>query len=284
MRLDIKWNDIQDFYDKNTLDDTLKFFKISKSYFYKGVNLGFLKNRSRSDSVKLALSKLPKRKHSEETKKKISEIRKKFILENPDKAPYKLNHSSKESYPEKYFAELFEKENIKIEKYYPVGLYELDFCIPNKKIDIEINGSQHYYDDKIVKSDIRRTKFLEENGWDVITIKWSDYQKLDFDTKNSYIMELIKYINNLVDTKPTMAIVNKEICICGNKKTKKSINCKSCAKLKQKRKVEIRPSYEELLNEVQKIGYTATGKNYGVSFHTIKKWIKSYENVRNKII
>ena len=39
MRLDIKWNDIQDFYDKNTLDDTLKFFKISKSYFYKGVNL-----------------------------------------------------------------------------------------------------------------------------------------------------------------------------------------------------------------------------------------------------
>ena len=277
----VNWQEIQLFYNENTLKDTLVKFKISKNFFYKGVKLGLLKNRTMSESLKLSLSRLPKRQHSEETKKKISEIRKKFILENPDKAPYKLNHSSKESYPEKYFSELFEKENIKIEKYYPIGLYELDFCIPSKKIDIEINGSQHYYDDKIVKSDIKRTKFLEENGWDVINIKWSDYQKLDFDARNSYILELKKYINNLIDIKPTIIIVNEEICICGNKKGRKSINCKNCAKLKQKRKVEIRPTYEKLVDEVRKIGYTATGKNYGVSFHTIKKWIKAYENVRN---
>lgn len=46
-------------------------------------------------------------KHSEETKRKISEIRKKFLLEHPDKVPYKLNHSSKQSYPEKFFENFF---------------------------------------------------------------------------------------------------------------------------------------------------------------------------------
>ena len=30
---------------------------------------------------------------------------KKYLMENPDKVPYLLNHSSKESYPEKYFTE-----------------------------------------------------------------------------------------------------------------------------------------------------------------------------------
>lgn len=277
MKKIIDYKKVQEIYDAgNSVETTSKITKVSKNKIYEASKLGLLKLRNKSEAKKLK-DKTSTYKHSEETKKKISEIRKKYILENPDKAPYKLNHSSKESYPEKYFAELFEKENIKIEKYYPIGLYELDFCIPGKKIDIEINGSQHYYDDKIVKSDIRRTKFLEENGWDVINIKWSDYQKLDFDKKSSYIADLISYINNLIDTKPTINIINKEICICGNKKTKKSINCKSCSKLKQKRKVEIRPSYDDLLNETKNIGYTSTGKKYGVSFHTIKKWIKSYE-------
>lgn len=273
----VNWEEIQNFYDENTLENTLKYFGIGKSYFYKGVNLGLIKNRTKSESLKLALSKLPKRKHSEETKKKISEVRKKYILENPDKAPYRLNHSSKESYPEKYFSDLFDKENISVEKYYQIGLYELDFCIPEKKIDIEIDGSQHYYDLKIVESDLRRTKFLEENGWDVIRVKWSDYKKLDFLSKNIYISDLIKYINNLVTEKPTIITLNKEICKCGNKKGKKSLSCKSCSKLKQKRKVEIRPTYVELLDIVSKIGYNATGRKYGVSFHTIKKWIKVYE-------
>jgi very-short-patch-repair endonuclease len=273
----IDYEKVQEIYDAgNSVETTSKITKVSKNKIYEASKLGLLKLRNKSEAKKLK-DKTNPQKHTEETKKKISEIRKKYILENPDKAPYKLNHSSKESYPEKYFAELFEKENIKIEKYYQIGLYELDFCIPDKKIDIEINGSQHYYDNKIVKSDIRRTKFLEENGWDVINIKWSDYQKLDFDKKSSYIADLISYINILIYTKPTINVINKEICICGNKKIKKSINCKSCSKLKQKRKVEIRPTYDELLNETKNIGYTSTGKKYGVSFHTIKKWIKAYE-------
>lgn len=49
---------------------------------------------------------------SNETKQKISNSRKKYLNEHPDKVPFKLNHSSKKSYPEQYFEELFNKEKI----------------------------------------------------------------------------------------------------------------------------------------------------------------------------
>lgn len=38
-----------------------------------------------------------------------------------------------------------------------------------------------------------------------------------------------------------------------------------------------RPSYTQLLNEVEEFGYSATGRKYGVSYNTIKGWIKYYE-------
>jgi hypothetical protein len=42
------------------------------------------------------------------------------------------------------------------------------------------------------------------------------------------------------------------------------------------RKVQ-RPSYTQLSLEVNEIGYVATGKKYGVSDNTIRKWIKMYQ-------
>jgi hypothetical protein len=38
-----------------------------------------------------------------------------------------------------------------------------------------------------------------------------------------------------------------------------------------------RPSYDVLLNEVDKHGYSATGRKYGVSDNSIRKWIKYYK-------
>lgn len=50
------------------------------------------------------------------------------------------------------------------------------------------------------------------------------------------------------------------------------------AQLKQ-RKV-VRPSLQILLDNLNKMGYTSTGKLYGVSDNTIRKWIKYYEKVQ----
>jgi len=41
------------------------------------------------------------------------------------------------------------------------------------------------------------------------------------------------------------------------------------------RKVK-RPDYNQLQNEINELGYTGTGKKYGVSDNAIRKWIKFY--------
>lgn len=221
------------------------------------------------------LSKINKgKKLSEETKNKISKSRKDFLLKNPDKVPYLLNHSRNESYPEKYFWEIFEKKNIGIVKSYRIGLYELDFSIPNKKINIEIDGDQHYYDQKILESDIRRNKYLEDLGWNIIRIRWSDYQKMYNKSKEEYINEIFYYINELILKKPTIEITNKikNKCKCGEEINKRASKCKKCYQSSQRR-VE-RPNLETILNDIKELGYKGTGKKYGVSDNAIRKWLK----------
>lgn len=128
--------------------------------------------------------------HTEEQKKKISEARKKYLSEHPDKVPFKLNHSSKESYPEKYFREWLQKENIFSEREYQVGLYTLDFAWPERKIYLEIDGSQHHLD-WMIKHDEERTKKLFELGWICIQrIYWPDYQKLNLEERKNFLLNL----------------------------------------------------------------------------------------------
>jgi len=67
--------------------------------------------------------------------------------------------------------------------------------------------------------------------------------------------------------------INK--CDCGTIITKDSKSCKICNEVK-KRKVE-RPDYQELLIDINEIGYSATGRKYGVTDNAIRKWIKYYE-------
>lgn len=63
---------------------------------------------------------------------------------------------------------------------------------------------------------------------------------------------------------------------CGkNKKNKKSNKCISCHN-KKNRKIN-RPPYEQLKKEISELGYSATGRKYGVSDNAIRKWIKFYE-------
>lgn len=296
---EINWIELQNKYDYEKISerDLCLFYRISTSRLGRAKKKGLFKTRDKLELKNIISSKSTNRKHTEETKNKLSEIRKKYLLENPDKVPYLLNHSSKESYPEKYFTEVFKNERILVEKSYRVGLYELDFCIPDKKIDIEIDGSQHYLDEKIVESDIRRTKFLEENGWNVLRINWSEYQKMKFDEKRKYISDLKLYLNGLVDIKPIFIEKKEKIkkvkkikirnkkehysndnkCIeCELKITNDAIRCIECHRIFS-RKIE-RPAYEKLLDDIKNSNYSAVGRKYGVSDNAIRKWIRKYEN------
>jgi very-short-patch-repair endonuclease len=137
------------------------------------------------------------RHHTDETKQLISSKVKKFLEENPDMVPYLRNHSSTESYPEKYFKELFNLENINLIYHHRIGTYELDFCDVDCKVDIEIDGEQHYLDTRIIESDKRRSKFLEDLGWKIYRIRWSEYQTMDSENRRKVVSEIKSLLNKV---------------------------------------------------------------------------------------
>ncbi len=65
---------------------------------------------------------------------------------------------------------------------------------------------------------------------------------------------------------------NKEL-----KHKNKHMMCKDCYNIFQRKKE--RPSLEELLKDINELGYCGTGRKYGVSDNTIRKWIKAFLKV-----
>ncbi len=58
--------------------------------------------------------------------------------------------------------------NLTVHRQKTVGCYIVDFCIPSKKIIIEVDGDQHNRDIDIQQSDKNRDRFLNEMGYRVI--------------------------------------------------------------------------------------------------------------------
>lgn len=131
------------------------------------------------------------KKLSFEHRRKISESRKRFLLENPEMVPYKLNHKHKETYPEKYFKSVLTGF---VCQYRPEGTaYEIDFANPSRKIAIEIDGEQHYVDPRIVEHDKVRTNILLSMGWSFVRIRWSDFQSRSFEEKQEIVKNIMSY-------------------------------------------------------------------------------------------
>lgn len=108
------------------------------------------------------------RKHSLETKEKISRKLISYYIKNPDKVPYKLNHSSKMSYPEKLFMEALQDSGIVGWEYeYSNNIYSYDFGFPELKIDVEVDGATHLTDVCKMKDRVR-DEFSTSQGWVVL--------------------------------------------------------------------------------------------------------------------
>ena len=148
-----------------------------------------------SDETRRKISETSKnRRHSEETKKKISNSYKKFLENNPSKIGWIMNHSSKMSYAEKYFKEVFENENIDLKYHLYVGRYELDFYNELHRKYVEIDGHQHTDTQYMIEHDKQRDLYLKNLGWNGIRINWSDYKKMTNIEKQNKIKEIKLFI------------------------------------------------------------------------------------------
>ena len=79
------------------------------------------------------------------------------------------------SYPEQFWIEVLNNNSIPfVREDFTTNKYFLDFLIEKngKKIDLEIDGKQHMYNDRI-KHDKERDEFLKNNGYIVYRIPWN---------------------------------------------------------------------------------------------------------------
>ena len=110
--------------------------------------------------------------------KKISEIRQNELLNGTFKGWKTRNILS---YPEKFWCKILKNNLIDYKINYPIkqenGInnWFLDFYIEinNRKIDLEIDGKQHNYEDR-KESDIRRDNYIKSLGIEVYRIKWNE--------------------------------------------------------------------------------------------------------------
>lgn len=72
--------------------------------------------------------------------------------------------------------------------------------------------------------------------------------------------------------KNTKRIKKEYQCECGKEKSKESIRCVDCQSIQ--RRTKERPPLEQLIKEVEELGYRAVGRKYGVSDNAIRKWLK----------
>jgi len=168
------WNKIQVDYDGGcSYDDLVEKHKMSIGAIAKAKKRGELITRTKSDACKLFAKNNP-RTLTDETKRKISESRLKYLNEHPDKVPYLLNHSSKISYPEKIFMDALIRHKIEGWRYgYQFGIYCFDFAFIELKIDVEIDGGTHLTD-KVKRIDERRDLYSKDKGWTVIRFTAKD--------------------------------------------------------------------------------------------------------------
>ena len=84
------------------------------------------------------------------------------------------------SYPECFWINVLKNNNIEYKHNHPFGKYFLDFYIEinNRKIDLEIDGKQHKYEDRH-NSDIVRDEFVKSRGVEVFRIDWNSINTED---------------------------------------------------------------------------------------------------------
>ena len=102
------------------------------------------------------------------------------------------------SYPQQFFIEVLKQNNISYQKEKHVGKYFLDFVIqtPKGKVDLQIDGKQHWMIQTQMMSDKIRDEYIASQGYIVYRIKWNQINtekgKQQIEEKINKFLEFIK--------------------------------------------------------------------------------------------
>lgn len=214
--------------------------------------------------------------------KKIQrEARLDFMKNNPEQTAWRTKNLS---YPEKKFIkllgryELDKKYSIIREKsFFP---YFVDFAFEGVNVAIEIDGSQHELPER-KKSDNKKDNLLILNGWRVFRITAKEI----LDKGDEVIERVIKFIDSDIyfencGIKIDIPKRQIELEILNNERIKNNgLTDKSIKSSISQRRIE-RPPFEQLKQEIKELGYSGTGKKYGLSDNSIRKWVSTYEKYK----
>jgi len=164
------------------------------------------------------------RKHNDLTKLKLSNTQKKLVIEGKHNG-WSINKDiNRRSYPEKWFIKnVLEKHNLynkyTIKEKLPFHKYFLDFAIIDLKIDIEIDGQQHFRNTKTIEYDRERDEFLLNHDWNVYRIAWLELKN----NPNDLINNFLEWINEnhtfrKYDINEVMNLLNPRCLIYGSRK------------------------------------------------------------------
>lgn len=269
----------------------------SKSVIAKtlGVSKTVIDRTVRENNLPYDKSQVKKSKHSEETKQKMSEVKKKWLKENPDKHSWSSKNKHFISQPcEKLKVKLTKKGITFCEEFKPLEdrAFSIDIAFPDKKIAIEVNGNQHYVSGTLNLKPYYQDRhdLIEAAGWSILELHYLEA----FNEKTVELIEsLLKRKESLGDFNYTdyfqksLSQRKRNECICcGKQIQKKSGQCRKCYvqnRIGKHLKIQW-PSPDEMQELLKSKPVTLLAKDLGVSdvaIHTfckkngLKKYTKS---------
>jgi len=213
---------------------------------------------------------------SNEMKKRHSEIMKEVWRDRSNN--YYKEHTHYISKPCEHFKSIMKEEGYEFisehRPLFPDRHFRIDISFPDKKIGIEINGTQHYENKQLKPYYQERHNLICESGWVLYEIPYNLAWNRDF------VFNFLKNIEKNTGTdysgylKESLKYKCKK---CGADRDRGSNSglCHKCFH-EARRKVE-RPSYEQLLEDKKTLPMTTIGKKYGVCDNAVRKWLTAYE-------
>lgn len=215
---------------------------------------------------------------SESHRKKMSELKKKWLAENPERHPWKNKEKSNSVPCEVFKRELTKAGLLFVQEFSPVPgrHFSLDVAFPTKRIGVEINGNQHYNSDKTLKKYYQdRHDLIVAEGWQVLELHYSiAFQK----EKLAAAVKALKGCIDKVEFEYEFYLPEKKIKEKKEKNVSKRVTKEKCLqarRLSEERLTFYKTKILEALPTERGFAERAA-KTIGVSSKQVRKTIKNH--------